>query len=388
VSKTLSRGQAVLLGLVVVGIVGLSGYGLSRIAARQGLWGETVDLTVGLPEAHDVTPGTPVRVRGVEAGQVVAVEYPEHDGTDAAVIVRMRVDAKFAGRLYADATAQVHSTGLLGSRVVAISPGSPAAGALADGRLKSAETPDLAKTVARLTEAADKIGAAADETKQLVHDARNGNGSLARLIHDDGLYRDLQWLVKDTRQTVQRADSAVNKVEGQVDNVERFVKDGRETLQATRNTVEGVNQSWVGRQFVEDATKILVRPDCRREARPFDIQHLFEPGTAILTDMGRDHLLAIAQWLKEVPDDRAEVVVVSLCDPNDRTQTSASAGELTRKQSEAVVEFLKAHKVHKTGWVARRKITAIGLGFGPSPVVERVPLPPSHLQVILFTPQA
>lgn len=384
-SQSLSRRQAVALGLVVVLALGLTGFGLARVAARQGLWADTVELTVGLPESHDVGPGTPVRVRGVDAGQVVAVEYPDADGPDAAVTLRMKVDAKFAGRLYADASARVHPTGLLGGKVIAVSPGTPASGPLAGGRLKAAETQDVGAAVAKLGAAAEKIGDAAEETKQLVHDARTGNGTLGKLIRDDDLYRDVKGLATDSREFVQRANGAVGKVEGQVANVEGFVKDGRDTINSTKQTVDAVNQSWVGRQIGADLTPVLVRPTCRREARAFHAAHLFEPGTALLTDEGREHLTNIANWVKESAHDRAELVAVAQVDPNDKTQTSASAAELTRKQTEAVVEFLKAHGAHKTGLVSRRKMTAVGLGFGPSPVVERE-LPPTYVQVVLFTP--
>ena len=385
-SHSLSRRQAAALGLAVVLALGLTGFGLARVAARQGLWADTVELTVGLPEAHDVGPGTPVRVRGVDAGQVVAVEYPDADGPDAAVTVRMKVDAKFAGRLYADASARVHPTGLLGGKVIAVSPGSPASGPLAGGRLKAAEMQGVDQAVARLGAAADKIGDAADETRQLVHDARTGNGTLGKLIRDDELYADLRGAAKDSREFVQRANGAVGKVEGQVASVEGFVKDGRETINSTRQTVDAVNQSWVGRQIGADFTPVLVRPTCRREARTFHPPHLFEPGTALLTDEGREHLTNIAIWVKDSAHDKADLVAVAHADPNDKTQTSASAAELTRKQAEAVVEFLKAQGAHKTGLVSRRKMTAVGLGFGPSPVVEREPAPPMYVQVVLFTP--
>src|SRR5207248_9033737 len=96
VSHSLSRWQAAVLGLVVVAALGLGGYGVARIADKQGIWADTVEVTAGFPEAHDVTPGTPVRVRGVDAGQVVSVEYPDHDGPNAEVTVRMRIQAKYA----------------------------------------------------------------------------------------------------------------------------------------------------------------------------------------------------------------------------------------------------------------------------------------------------
>src|SRR5262245_29173968 len=91
VSQGLGRWQAAVLGLVVLAALSVGGYGLARIAHRQGVWAETVEATVGFPEAHDVNPGTPVRVRGVEAGQVVAVEYPPGDGPGALVKLRLRL---------------------------------------------------------------------------------------------------------------------------------------------------------------------------------------------------------------------------------------------------------------------------------------------------------
>ena len=123
----------------------------------------------------------------MDAGQVVAVDYPEADGPDAVVTLRLRLDSRFAGRLYADATARLHSTGLLSAKVVAIDPGTPAAGPLVGGRVAAAESPDLAA-------AAAKFGAAAKEAELLLREARTGGGSLARLVRDDDLYRELKAL--------------------------------------------------------------------------------------------------------------------------------------------------------------------------------------------------
>lgn len=386
-SQSISRRQAAILGLVIVLALGLGAGGTALIAARQGYWTETAEVTVGLPDAHDIGPGTPVRIRGVEAGQVVAIEYPDDDGPGAAVQVRMKLDKKFAGRLYADATAEVHSTGLLGSKVIAIRPGTPNAGVLADGRLKAAETQDLAKSAAKLGTAADALTKTADETREFVHETRTSNGTVAKLIRDDDLYRELKGLATDSRTMVQQANSAVGKVEGEVNNVQKFVSDGRDTLRSVKQSTDAVQRMPLVRSYVEDATTILVRPDWRREMISYNTADLYEPGTAILTETGRSHLANIGPWLRGLPNGKSEVVIAALCDPNDKSQTSASAAELTRKQAEAAVEFLKGQGAHKIGWVSRRKVTPVGLGFGPTPVVEKDPLSPSYLQVLVFTPQ-
>lgn len=380
-SQNLSRWQAAVLGLVVLTSVALGGAGLVAVAARQGVWADTFEVAAGFPEAHDVAPGTPVRVRGVEAGQVVAVDYPEADGPAAAVTVRMRLDAKYRGRLFADGKAQIQSTGMLGSKVVAVTPGTPAAGPLPDGGSLAATKP------ADLAAAAEKMAAAAAEAEKLIKDIRTGNGTLGKLVRDDALYTDLKGLTGEARGVAKKADAAVGKVEAEMAGVRGLVADGRETLRSVKQGTDAVQRLPIVRGYVTDTAALMVRPDCRREVTAYNTADLFEPGTAILSEGGKAHLTYVVEWLKGVRDDRAEVVVAALCDPNDPGQTAASAGELTKKQGEAVAEYLKAAGAHKMGWWTRRKITPLGLGTGPPPVVEKGPLPPSYVQVLLFTPQ-
>ncbi len=376
-SQSLSRAQALVLGLVVVLGLMAGGYGLFRVADKQGLWTDTTELTVGFPEAHDITPGTVVRIRGVDAGQVVAVEYPDHDGPDAAVTVRMKVDAKFAGRLFADASAMAHSTGIVGSQVIAVHPGTAAAGPLTGGKLTPKEAPSLAQ-------AAGKLNEVADEVKGLVRDARGGSGTLGKLLTDDKLYTEITGLAHDSRLMVKRADVAIGGVEAKVADVDRFVQDGRDTLRSVRQGTDAVQKMPLIRGYVTDAAALLVRPDLKREALDYNMKGLFEPGTAILTADGQSHLTVAAGWIKE-SSTKSEVVVVARCVPTDATQTGASAAELTKKQAEVALEYIKASRAHRTSWFSSRKATALGLGFAPSPVVGD-PAAVSYLQVVLFSP--
>lgn len=371
-SHSLSRWQAVVLGLVVVAAVGLGGLGLARIAERQGLWGDTFEVVAGFPEVHDVSPGTPVRIRGVDAGQVVAVEYPDHDGPGAEVTVRMRLNGRFARRVYADATAKIHTPGLLGAKVVSVEPGSPASGPLAGGRLKGVPPFDVGEAVA-------EVKGLAAEARGLLKDVRESNGTVMKLVRDDDLYADLKG-------TVARADKAIAALEGEVSGVRGFVQDGRETLRSVKQGTDALGKMPLVRNYVENPSALLVRPNHRREMWPFAAADLFEPGTATLSYSGQVHMNNMANVIKETAARNAEVVAAAFWDPADKSQTPASASELTRKQAEAVVNHLKQCDVHKLGYFSRRKLTPLGMGSGTSPVVEKGPLPPCVVQVMVFTP--
>lgn len=386
-SHKLSRWQSVVLGLAVVGAIALGGYGVARIASKQGLWANTFEVTVGFPEAHDVTPGTPVRIRGVEAGQVLAVEYPADDSSGSEITVRLALNAKFADRLYADATAQVQGSGVFGGKVVAINPGTPSRGKLANGRLRGLKSFNIDEAVGEAKEMAGEVKKLASEAKGLVSDIRESNGTLMKLVKDDELYRDLRELSGDARVVLKRANGAVGGVESEMANLKGFVSDGRETLRSVRQGTDALSKLPLVRGYVEDAVALLVRPAHAREKMAYRAEDLFRPGTAILSDAGKAHLAAVVKWLAAVKNKDADVVVVSFRDQADTSQTAASAQELTKKQSEVVVEFLRAAGVHKLGWFSRRTMTPLGMGFNPTPVVEAEKSTASRVEVLLFVPQ-
>lgn len=343
----LSRWQAFVLGLVVLAGLALGGVGLVAVAAKQGHWRETFAVSVGLPEAHDIAPGTPVRVRGVEAGQVVAIDYPDGDGP---IVVRMQLDAKFRSKLFADAKAQVQPTGLLGSKVVNVLPGTSAAGPFLGESLTAVPTPDIASLAAE--------------------------GELA--------LKDIRGMVGDVRGALKKVDCIVAT---EAVGVRGLVQDGRETIQSVKQNSDAISRLPIVRNYVENATTMLVRPDCRREAMTYDAADLFEPGTAILTEEGRTHLRAVALWVKGQTNANADAVIAVGCDSADSALTNSQAEHLTRKQAEVALEFLKANGAHKMGWWSRRKMTSIGLGKNGSPIVGAETPPANHLQAFVFTPQ-
>jgi ABC-type transporter Mla subunit MlaD len=400
VSHSLSRRQAVVLGLVVLAALALTGYGVARIADKQGFWAESVELTAGFPEVHDIAPGTPVRLRGVDVGQVVAVEYPDHDGPGAEVTVRMRLQARYADRVYADASAQIYGSGLLGAKVISIQPGDPKNGPLAGGRVRGlkpfgvdeavAEVRDLAKeakgTAAEVKALARDTRETVAEAKGLVTEVRESNGTLAKLVREDGLYEDARGTLSDVKKLVARTDKAVGALEGEMGNLHGFVSDGRDTLKSVKQNSDAVSKLPIVRSYVEDATALLVRPTMKRERWTFETKAIFEPGTATLTYDGQVHMNNMANILLANKTAGTEVVVAAFFSAADKSQTNAAALELTKKQAEVIVAHLKNCNVHKMGVVARRKVTPLGMGTALSPA-DPEPDAPSHVQILLFVPK-
>lgn len=346
-TNRLSRFQAILLGFVVLATLVIGGAGLVAVAVKQGYGRETFTVSVGLPEAHDIVPGTPVRVRGVEAGQVVEVDFPDGDGP---IRIQMQLDAKFRNKLFADAKAQVQPTGLLGSKVINILPGTSASGPFLGESLASAPTPDIASLAAE--------------------------GELA--------LKDIRGMVGDVRGALKKVDGIVATEAG---GVRGLVQDGRETIASVKQNSDAIARMPIVRNYVENANAKLLRPDCRQEAMTYNVVDIFEPDSAILTADGRIHLKAVADWVRGQANSKSEAVVVAARDPGDSSQSAAALEQLTRKQSEVALEFLKANGAHKMGWWSRRTMSSLGLGKTESPATGLEKPPANYLRVFVFTPQ-
>jgi phospholipid/cholesterol/gamma-HCH transport system substrate-binding protein len=377
---SLSRSRSWLLTAVVLGILFVGAGLLIRIGERQGLFRKTFPITLEVSDAHDVQPGTSVRIRGVEVGRVSAVEFVDSEELEGRVRLTLSIDETFRPRIFNDAQAQIHSRGLLGTSVISITPGKPTSGLLEGTQVRVTAQPDLGQVTA-------KLHAVAERTEALLQEISESNGTLVKLLRDDDIHRDLKQITQDTRGLLKNANETITQVKSETGTVRDFVRNGQEAVQSLKQNSDAIKSLPIIRDYVEDAPSILIRPNCTSERSVYAERHLFQPGTAILTTDGREYLQEVAAWLNSHKERNSEIVVVSYADSRSNSFNATGAKKLTEKQAQTVVEFLRDKGVHKLSFWTRRTITPLGMGHNPSPVVEKEALPPAHVQILLFVPQ-
>jgi outer membrane protein OmpA-like peptidoglycan-associated protein len=345
--------QTALLGAVVLFGLTLGAWGLFLVGERQQLWADHFTLHVGFPRLQGVAVGTPVRVRGLDAGVVTAVDLPAADRPDEPLTLRLKLDRKFQPLVFADAAASILQEGMIGARVVEIDPGHRERGPVADGgHIAARQGPELADLLA--------------QTQGMVAEVREGQGTIGKLLKDDRAYSEVVAALKETRRLMERSQDAAQSIKQDADAIKRLP---------------------IVRSYVEDRTAMLVRPAHDRHRQWARSSDLFEPGRAVLTDGGRDKLNEFAAWMNGLKPKGSDVVVAAYADPA-TSQSAAAALVLTQKQSQVVVEYLKdTHKVHKLGWFRSRDVKPIGLGTDPPPDNE-TGLPSDRIELIVFIPQA
>lgn len=344
-SRSLSRLQALLLGLIVLAGLILAGTGLFAVGSRSWYGQDVLNVRVGFQEVRGVEVGTRVRVQGIDAGEVTAVQPPSESG--GPVILRMRLRGDYRHLVRTNSRVQIASEGLIGGKVVEILPGKPG------------ETGEPVSEDALLQSTpATELGDLMSQAGQTLQSLQKGQGSLGKLANDP-----------------QAHDSLVAALQ-QI----------KETASSIQQTADAMQRLPIVRGYVENPVALLERPNCSRDRRSFAESELFEPGEAVLTAQGKERLDAIAPWLEGMKHKGSEVVVAAYADPAVTTNAEV-AQDRTRKQSDAVCAYLKSkHSIQKMGLFSSRNVIPLGRGLGAPPSWERDKVPPARVEVLVFVP--
>jgi phospholipid/cholesterol/gamma-HCH transport system substrate-binding protein len=338
VSRSLSRWQSVLLGLVVLLGLGLGGLGLFLVGSGTWFAGDTFHVRAGFKGIQGVEEGTRVRVQGINAGQVVAIQQPATPNSD--VLVRMRLDGKMRSLIRTDATVQIIGDGMIGSKVIEINPGTD----------QGTPVPDDAVLASRSTTELTEV---LDQMRTVLKDLHDGEGEVGK-------------------------------------NVVATLAQIRTSADSFARTSDAVRKMPIVNSYDVDAQALLVRPGSSREVVGlFSEAELFEPGRAVLTARGAERLDAIADKIKGfLGHTGADLVVVATADPKS-SPDRALAKTLTESQSAAVLNYLKDHhSIHKYLKVSWYPVKSLGLGTDPYPgEAKGTNLSPARVEVLVFVPQ-
>jgi phospholipid/cholesterol/gamma-HCH transport system substrate-binding protein len=420
-SRSLTALQALVLGAIVLVALAVGGYTLWSLQERRGLGGDAFTVHAAFRDIGGVEVGTRVRIQGIDAGEVQAIEPPDVPGEP--VRLRLRVAGKLRHLVAADAKVQLGTEHLLSGKVIRVLPGSANQPVTDGATLAAVETPELLDTVAQ---AATKLNVLLVDMESALASLRRGEGDAGKIAHDlkQATARLNSVLAKadDTLAGVQRGEGTLGKLLkddklyteftatlGQVNAALYEIQNGNGTLgklvknnevyaealgslQDVRKMVASVKQNSdavkalpIVRSYVVDAHRELVRPECRRARRWFRAEDLFEPGRAVLTGAGKARLDTAAAWLNEQNDSNSEIVVAAFADaklPPDYAQT------LTEKQSQAVADYLRGqHRVHKLSWWSSRSVKAVGVGVHPPDMPDAEALPSARVELLVFVPE-
>jgi len=231
-------GLFVLVGLLILAVA-------IFYVTGQGVWGPKYQLNTFLPEVSGLATGAPVRLDGVEIGNVdritlVPREHGKPPDKMRNIEVGMRLDRRFQNDILTDSVASLVTEGLLGNRYVNIQRGYTGV-PLKDGQsVPGGEEKAIKEVVERSADVLANLKALSEQIQTIVSDVQGGKGTIGKLLTDDQAYRHLNSILSKGDQiatTVQSGqgtlgrlvmkDEMADKVENTVDQVNTVLGDIR-----------------------------------------------------------------------------------------------------------------------------------------------------------------
>jgi phospholipid/cholesterol/gamma-HCH transport system substrate-binding protein len=269
-SREVKVGAFVAAGLVVAGLV------VFLIGDERRAFAKKARYYIVFEDVQGLTRGSPVRMGGVDVGQVQSVGYVE-DARDSRLRVVVDIVREEARRIRADSTATIGNKGLLGDKMVVIKVGSPSQRSLESGSTIPSEAPtdlsQLTDRLARISEKADSVMSNLEKTtgtfadpevredlrstvKSISHIMKSvdeGDGYVGRLLHDPAEAKRLSNAVANLERASGQLDGILGGVSAAVARVNQGPGFAHEVVYG-----EGPNQAiaQIGRAAGELATTL------------------------------------------------------------------------------------------------------------------------------------
>lgn len=275
------------VGLFVIGGLLLFGIGMFVIGDRHQAFARQAEYYSEFVNLAGLAKGAKVRVAGMDAGQVLAIDVP--DSPSNRFRVKWRIDSKLRGLVRGDSVVTIGTEGIVGGTFLSVRPGSAQAVEASElATIPSKEPPDLSELLARgngllidadaiLKDISGKLSGTLDVAKTTISNAndvvvglKEGRGAAGMLLSDNDL-------AERIRQTVNTTTA----------NVEEIIAD----LKAGRGAAGAILRDEVVAGQIRDAIK-------NAQQATANLGHASQQADAVVTDLNS----------RQIPQKAAEVM--------------------------------------------------------------------------------
>ena len=173
--REIKVGAFVLAGLIALGSV------IFMIGEERQLFKSKIEYQVSFKDVQGLRPGSPVRMGGLDIGNVTKVAYGG-DEKDHQIHVTVAILSEQSKRIKIDSLATIEGKGLLGDKMISVTVGTPKAASLPPGStIKSQDAEDLSQLMT-------KLGTISMKVEKVVDNLERTTDSLA----DKGFHEDMR----------------------------------------------------------------------------------------------------------------------------------------------------------------------------------------------------
>jgi phospholipid/cholesterol/gamma-HCH transport system substrate-binding protein len=214
----LKIGLFVLVGFIILIVF------IFYLGSKEKMFSSTSHIKARFSTVSNLRKGAEIDMVGINVGSVIDIDLPRNASDSVTVTMKVLTDA--LKLIHTDSKAIITTQGLIGDKVIYISMGGDSTQPVTPESTIYGVTPqDFSKIYDTLSAAVSQLDSLATEATMLVHGIRSGNGTLGKLINDDQLYRNINGMAAEAKQTMTDARVAVGKMSAGVDKVTTTTND-------------------------------------------------------------------------------------------------------------------------------------------------------------------
>lgn len=200
------------------------------LGSKEKLFTSTIEIKTYFDQIEGLKSGAPVRLSGYDIGSVSSVSFA--NDASAKVEVKMRIVNDLKHLIRIDSEASIETEGLVGKKIVAITPGSSDAAEVTSGGVIKSKTP---RNIAKIIEETESVmGYMKDLTRdfsEIFAKVNQGKGSIGKLVNDEELY-------KSAVNVTQSADKSMNTITKRLDEISDIIVNTSGSLKSIVGNVD------------------------------------------------------------------------------------------------------------------------------------------------------
>ncbi len=217
------------VGIVIAVSLAILTIAIVKLGDAAHLFTQRYTLVAILPTAGGLRVGGGVQIAGQLSGAVTAIEFlPVDNDTTRNLRVTVEIDETVQQQVRADSRARLRTLGLLGDKVIDITPGTARYNALRAGdTLRLAQSLDYDAVLQQASGAVGDLVQLTADLRAITGGVVRGEGTLGQIVTDRTLYDELT-------NTLQRSNQLIARLQNPTGTVGRLLDDPQLYVNLTR----------------------------------------------------------------------------------------------------------------------------------------------------------